>query len=279
MAERAGAARWRTSAALRPLVSEIWVWRVGAGPPGTHQGVSSGHLTVTLCIEGSVELLRKPDPVRGAGRFAASVAGLHASPAVIATGEPQAGLQLALTWRGARALLGLPAAEILGDVVDLADLWPQVGSLLDRLHAAPTWTRRCALLDAALCRIAARRPARGGPPPEVGLAWDRLVGSGGAARVAALADEVGWSARHLGEQLRRETGLGTKTLARVIRFERACGLLRHSPATAPASTAEVAAVCGYADQQHLAREFRALAGTTAGSWLAERPGSGVTEAR
>ncbi|OSY41323.1 MULTISPECIES: helix-turn-helix domain-containing protein [Pseudonocardia] len=267
MTERPGAGRWRTSAALRPLVAEFWVWRTAGGPPGTHQGVPGGHLTVILCIDGDVELLRKPDPGRGPGRFTASAAGLHAVPAVIATGAPQAGLQLPLTWRGARTLLGLPAAELAGDVIDLAELWPDTGSLLDRLHAAPTWATRCALLDAHLCRLAARRTAADGPPAEIGRAWDRLVASGGTARVTELAADVGWSARHLGDRLRRETGLGTKTAARVIRFERACTLLRS--ADRPALT-DVAADCGFADQQHLAREFRALAGTTAGAWLAER---------
>ncbi|MBP2369991.1 helix-turn-helix domain-containing protein [Pseudonocardia parietis] len=263
-----GAWRWRTSAALRPLVPEIWAWRTAAGPPGTHQGVSSGHLTVILCIDGDVELLRKPDPARGPGRFIASAAGLHAAPAVIATGPEQAGMQLALTWWGARVLLGLPAAELASDVVDLADLLPGVESLLDRLHAAPSWADRCALLDAALCRIAASGSAVDRPPPEVGRAWDLLLRSGGTMRVADLAADVGWSARHLGERLRRETGLSTKTAARVIRFERACTLLR-SPG-APALS-EVATTCGYADQQHLARDFRDLAGTTAGNWLTERP--------
>lgn len=263
-----GARRWRTSTALRPLVSEIWAWRSPAGPPGTHQGVAGAHLTVILCVEGDVELLRKPDPDRGPGRFAASAAGLHAMPAVIATGEPQAGLQLALTWRGSRELLGLPAAELAGDVVDLAGLLPGIGTLLDRLHATPSWASRCALLDAELVRIAAARERVGGPPSEVRRAWDLLVRTGGAVRVADLAADVGWSARYLGERLRRETGLGTKTAARVIRFERACGLLR-SPAHR--TLADVAATCGYTDQQHLARDFRDLAGTTAGAWLAERP--------
>ncbi|MEQ3554034.1 AraC family transcriptional regulator [Pseudonocardia nematodicida] len=264
-----GAWRWRPSAALRPLVSEIWCWRTPATTPGTHQGVSSGHLTVVLCLDGDVELVRKPDPARGSGRFVASAAGLHDAPAVLTTGAAQAGMQLALTWRGARALFGAPAAELAGDVVDLGELLPGVGTLLDRLHAAPTWRERCALLDAELCRAAAAREPDGAPPPEVGRAWDELVRTGGTVRVAELAGDVGWSARHLGERMRRETGLSTKGAARVIRFERACAVLR-SPRRA--SIAEVAALCGYADQQHLARDFRDLAGTTAGGWLAERPG-------
>ncbi|MEJ8279079.1 helix-turn-helix domain-containing protein [Pseudonocardia spirodelae] len=260
----AGAWRWRTSAALRPLVSEIWAWSTPAGPPGVHQGVASGHLTVVLCLRGTVDLLHTPRA--GSGRFVASAAGLHASPAVIATGPAQEGVQLALTWRGARTLLGLPAAELAGDVVDLAALLPGVDALLDRLHAAPTWSARCALLDAELCRRAAAGPDRAAPS-EVGRAWDLLVASGGTARIAAVADDVGWSARHLSERLRRETGLATKTAARVIRFERACRVLR-SPAAPP--LAELAVRCGYADQQHLARDFRDLAGTTATAWRAER---------
>lgn len=53
---------------------------------------------------------------------------------------------------------------------------------------------------------------------------------------------------------------------RVLRFEASQDLLR---APTPPSLAEVAAVCGYADQAHLTREWRVLAGTTPGSWLTE----------
>lgn len=262
-----GARRWRPSARLRPLVSGIWCWSSPAGPPGTHQGVSSAHLTVVLCLDGTVDLLAAPDPRRGPGRFTASAAGLHAAPALLASGAPQSGMQLEMTWRGARTLLGLPAGELAGDVVDLALLLPGLGTLLDRLRAEPGWAGRCALLDAALCRVADARDGPGEPAPEVVHAWELLVRSGGTARVADVAGEVGWSPRHLSERLRRETGLGTKAAARVIRFERACTLLRR-PSAPP--LAELAATCGYSDQQHLAREFRELAGTTALSWRAER---------
>ncbi|WP_226365923.1 AraC family transcriptional regulator [Pseudonocardia sp. ICBG162] len=262
-----GARRWRPSARLRPLVSGIWCWSSPAGPAGTHQGVSSAHLTVVLCLDGAIDLLAAPDPRRGPGRFTASAAGLHAAPAVLATGTRQAGMQLEMTWRGARTLLGLPAGELAGDVVDLALLLPGLDTLLDRLRAEPGWAGRCALLDAALCAVADARDRPGDPPPEVVRAWELLARSGGTARVADVAGEVGWSQRHLGERLRRETGLATKAAARVIRFERACTLLRR-PSAPP--LAELAAICGYADQQHLARDFRDLAGTTASTWRAER---------
>lgn len=263
-----GAHRWRTSARLREHVREIWAWRQGAGPPGTHQGVPGGHLTVVLCLDGDVEILRAPDPARGPGRYVSSVAGLHDTPAVIATGAAQTGMQLELTWRGARTLLGLPAGELSGDVVDLAVLVPGLDPVLDRLRATPTWPARFALLDAELCRLLDATDRAREPAPEIGRAWDELVRTGGTSRIGDLAADVGWSRRHLGARFHAEIGLGTKTAARLIRFERACGLLRSPERPA---LADVAAVCGYADQPHLARDFRDLAGITATEWLAERP--------
>ena len=263
-----GAHRWRPSAPLRAHVTDIWAWRQAATTPGTHQGVPGGHLTVVLCLDGDMELLRAPDPARSPGRFVASVAGLHSSPAVIATGPAQTGMQLRLTWRGARELLGLPAGRLSGDVVDLAELLPRIGPVLDRLRATRSWPARFALLDRELCRVIAERDRPGEPAPEVVRAWARLQATGGTARITELASDVGWSRRHLGQRFRDETGLGTKTAARLIRFERACDLLR-TPARP--GLAEVAAVCGYADQPHLARDFRDLAGLTATEWLAERP--------
>jgi len=255
--------------ALRPYVSGYSGYRLGAAPPSTHQGVPSGHLTLLLCLEGDVELLRMPDPSRPGGRFVALVGGLHAAPAVIAQGAPQTGLHLFLTWRGARVLLGLPASELANNVVDLADvLGRRLGPLLDRLAAAADWPSRFALLDGALLRLAAHGHGERSVVPEVGYAWDRLAETGGMLRVEALAREVGWSRRHLTGRFRREIGLAPKGAARVIRFERACERLL---APARPSLAAVAADGGYVDQAHLARDFRELAGITATRWLAERP--------
>jgi AraC-like DNA-binding protein len=258
----------RPAPALRPYVTAYTGYRTPASAPGTHQGVPSGHLTFLLCLDGSVELLRAPDPTRSPGTFTALVGGLHAVPAVIAQGPPQTGLDLQLTWRGARALLGVRAGELAGDVVDLAALLgPRTGPLLDRLASAPCWDARFALLDEALLRLATDGAGGRGVRPEVGYAWDRLTASGGTLRIDELAREVGWSRRHLADRFRTETGLAPKAAARVIRFQRACDRLRRADRP---SLAAVAAGCGYADQQHLAREFRDLAGTTATAWLAER---------
>lgn len=255
---------------LRPYVDLCSGYRMSATPPGTHQGVPGAHLTFLFCLDGSVDVLEKPDPAHGPGSFDVMVAGLHDRPAVMAQGPAQTGIQLRLTWRGARMLFGAPAAVLAGDVVDLrALLGARAARLLERLAEAPTWAARFALLDGALTRLAAVGDDRGDEPaPEVGRAWDLLIASGGTTRVEELARDVGWSRRHLANRFTAELGVGPKTAARVIRFERACDLLR-SPRR-PA-LADVAATCGYADQPHLARDFRDLAGLTATEWLSERP--------
>jgi AraC-like DNA-binding protein len=254
--------------ALRGLVTRVHGYRMEPGPPGSHQGVASGHLTLILCQEGRLEMLANADPAKPPGTFTAMVSGLHTGPARIATGAAQTGLQLDLTWRGARALLGVPAAELAGDTIDLAAvLGRTVPALLERLASAPSWADRFAVLDAELAGLADRGEDRRDPvQPEVAHAWDRLVRTGGTARVTDVAADVGWTRRHLADRFRMETGLTPKGAARVIRFERACALLRRGGP----GLADVAHTAGYADQAHLAREFRDLAGQTATSWLAER---------
>ncbi len=259
----------RPAPAVAPYVGAYTGYRMEAGPPGVHQGVPGAHLTVVLCLDGEVEVLANPDPTRPPGTFAAMVGGLHDGPARIALGAPQTGLQLRLTWRGARALLGVPAGELAGDTVDLsALLGRRAGRLMEYVAEPGTWPERFARLDDALAALAARGRADRGVRPEVGYAWDRLEDSGGTLRIAELAAEVGWSRRHLADLFRRETGLAPKAAARVMRFERACDRLRSR--TRP-PLAAVAADCGYVDQAHLSRDFRDLAGLTATQWLAERP--------
>jgi AraC-like DNA-binding protein len=76
--------------------------------------------------------------------------------------------------------------------------------------------------------------------------------------VARLADEVGWSRKHLVGRFKEQVGLPPKVMARVLRFGRALDLMGHGTP----SWADIALACGYYDQAHLIREFRALAGCT-----------------
>lgn len=156
----------------------------------------------------------------------------------------------------APAGLGVPASAVRDERVDLDGLWPadRVRRLADELAAAPSVLAAEQVLASAVA--------------SVGAEWDRaaprlleLVARG--ERVASVADALGWSERQLHRRSLAAFGYGPKVLQRVVRFDRALRLARRGrrePAGPAAGLASVAYAAGYADQAHLAREVRTLAG-------------------
>jgi AraC-like DNA-binding protein len=166
-------------------------------------------------------------------------------------------LELWLDPLGAFRLLRLPLDELGGQLVDLAEvLGPEGRRLGEQLREAPTWRQRFAMLDRFLLRRLDEGPR---PSPEVGRAWERLVGTGGAVPIARVADEVGWSHKHLIARFKRQVGLRPKTAARLVRFERVLGRLDERR---PLDWGQVAREAGYADQAHLIRDFHQFTGAT-----------------
>lgn len=178
------------------------------------------------------------------------VAGLYDCPVIVSDDGRQTGVQANLTPLGARMLLGIPMRELTGQTVALADVVD--AELPEQLGELSDWPGRFAALDAFLLRRL--REARL-PRPDVAHAWSRLDATSGRVPIAQLCRELGCSARHLSARFGEEIGMTPKAFARVLRFERAAALL--ADAVPPA---EVSAICGFSDQPHLNREFRALAG-------------------
>lgn len=268
---------------LRRYVAWYTGYRQRGVRPARHRGLPSPYLTLIFTLDEPLTMLAHPDPGQPPGEFGTLLGGLHCAPALIAHEGAQSGIQVALRPLGARALLGLPAGELAGiDVPAEAVLGGVCAELRDRLRAAACWPARFAILDQILLRLAAVRAGPGpgsGVAPEVGWAWHQLLRAGGAMRMSALAAGTGWSGRHLTSRFRAEIGLTPKAAARVIRFSRARQLLVTQLAAAPGPggpgpggphrLADLAVTCGYFDQAHLAREFRALAGCPPSQWLAE----------
>jgi AraC-like DNA-binding protein len=263
-------ASWRPSPRLRPYLAWCVGYRQAGTGPSVHRGLPSPWLTMIVTLDEPLFIARHPDPRQPASKHDVLLSGLHTSPALITHEGWQSGIQLALTPLGARALLGLPAAELAGIDVEASDVLGRLaGEIREQVLAAPDWAGRFAFLEEFLGRRIQTGPALT-PRPEVSYAWDRLLRSHGTVSVADLAAETGWSPRHLGEQLRAETGLSPKAGARVIRFSRARRRLLQGPGEGGRIVlAELAAECGYYDQAHLARDFRDLAGCPPSVLLAE----------
>ena len=144
---------------------------------------------------------------------------------------------------------------------------PIAAELQARVREAGTWAERFAVLDRSLLE---RANLESRPAAELGYAWQQLLLTGGRLSTGRLAEEVGWSSRHLGNRFAAEIGLTPKVAARVVRFDRARRRLGERAGTAlQTSLADLAAECGYFDQAHLAREFHELAGCSPTRCVAE----------
>lgn len=270
--------------------SELGAWELVRGTPdprlrgivGRYEGyVESGSPTPVLRQE--VPFPRVPLIVNFGARWQVTngdaarerhdsfVAGLSDSSAFVAAEGAARCLQVDFTPIGARMYFGVAMHELTNRVVAVEDVLGRDGNLAARLEAAPTWEARFALLDEL---IAARVGAAQRPPPEILWAWRALEHTNGAVPVGHLADRIGRSRRHLAARFREQVGLGPKTFARVLRFNRAVELLQRGRER---SFAELAHECGYFDQSHLNRDFRAFAGTTPAEFARRLiPGGGVS---
>jgi AraC-like DNA-binding protein len=243
---------------LRPYVRSLVAYDEAAGAPDVHIGMPTTSLTLVLPLDEPLDVGWANDPGSRAHRWS-TVSGLDSRPAEIHRSGGQRGIQLALTTAGSRALLGVPAAEIAREIVEIGEVTRTLAALPERLAANASWDRRLHLVETALLAALADRDAPG-PRAEVGYALARLTRG---SSVQDVADEVGYSRRRLATLVKEECGLGPKEYQRVARFEASRAIIGRRP------LAEVAAVCGYADQAHLAREWSALAGCSPSTWLRE----------
>jgi AraC-like DNA-binding protein len=148
------------------------------------------------------------------------------------------------------ALLGAPAREVRDLRVPLDELWPQARArrLAERAADDPV-----AALEEWVVRRT-RRMDTADPLP------GRVAAALAAGRtVTEVAGRTGLGERQLRRRCEAAFGYGPKTLARVLRLQRALELAR-----AGTPFAAVAVAAGYADQPHLSREVRALAGVPLG---------------
>lgn len=148
----------------------------------------------------------------------------------------------------ARCALRLSVSEMLDTQFPLADLWgASAHRVRDRLARTPVISEKLSeLAEAVFARCAAvdRRVA------------DAIVRIARNPRtsVAELGEQYEITPRHVSRLFDSDVGYGPRTLARVLRLQRALDLLRGESS----QLAEVALVAGYADQSHMTRDFREL---------------------
>jgi AraC-like DNA-binding protein len=162
-------------------------------------------------------------------------------------------------------LLLVPARELRDTSAQVGDVWGAIGNELGaRLAEAHAKGEALRVLDQELRARALRaRPA----DPRVRTSLEAIRASRGTATVQTLAAAAQLGERQLERLFDERVGIGPKALARVVRLQNVATLTARGPCP---SWAAVAAQAGYADQAHMIREFRALAGTTPAEYAKAR---------
>ncbi|MFF7328680.1 helix-turn-helix domain-containing protein [Streptomyces sp. NPDC008150] len=256
---------------LRPGVLGYRGTRIDMAGPRRRLEAPIGAVTLLLDLEGRVRISA---PGREPVTLASLYSGMTTGAVVGEHGGRLTGIEVLLTPWAAFGMFGTPQHELAGRPVDPDELphalgaranarrWHDVAGLSDALAALPGWPARMRLLDDVLTYWTG---AGGRSSARVVRAWSELTRTGGTLPVPRLAAEVGWSVRQLESRFREQIGLGPKAAARVLRLQRARRLL-----AAGRGQAETAALCGYYDQAHLGREFRAMTGCTPGEFATAR---------
>ena len=162
----------------------------------------------------------------------------------------------------AGAILGVPLDELHDQHVRIEDIWgSRATELRERLATASTPQAAIRVLERDLI-ARMHRPLLLHPAVAQALVPPAL-------RVAEVQRRSGYSPRHFIELFRSNVGLAPKQFYRIQRFSTALAAIARSRMP----LAEVAISSGYADQSHLSREFRELAGVSPSAYSPAAEGS------
>lgn len=212
------------------------LWRSAGSPGGA-----------MISADGCVDLILREERVWIAG---------PSTRRIITAGDGEGGSTgLRLPPGRAGHLLGLGLSEIADQVLPLDALIP--GERARKVHGALLLAAHGEERPDALSALAAAAAQAG--------TWSNAVRHGAAQSLSAatMASECGSSERTFRRRMLTTFGYGYATLQRLERLRQAQELLGRG-----ASLSAAAAGAGFADQPHLSREFRRLAGMSPGQFVA-----------
>jgi AraC-like DNA-binding protein len=159
------------------------------------------------------------------------------------------------------------AASILPDKVNLfnnqvidygAIADKSVNTLQEQLRETKTWNKRIALLEAYLLQQIEHAGKRLGKVDVVKDLMYELRHQDIYETMETIATRYGISARYMQQLFLQYTGLTPKLYSQINRFQHSLRLVRNRNT----SLTDIAYECGYADQSHFIKEFKAFTGTT-----------------
>jgi AraC-like DNA-binding protein len=268
-------ARHRPADAARDVVSEYWVVQAERCATAVEAALPDGsaELYFNLGPAGRhvVEAPSLQAPARQPPHRAAWVVGPRAAALLVAKETADCDIVGVRLRAGAVArVLGVPAGELAGRLVDLDCLWGSaVGEIRERLAAAGSPAERVRVVERAVLRRCAR-VAEDDDGARARALCAALAAPG--ASVADVGAAFGVSAHRLIRLFDHHVGLKPKTYQRIRRLRR---VMAAAGATPRPAWAALAARLGYHDQAHMIHDFRTLTGLTPREYAARRTSVGV----
>jgi AraC-like DNA-binding protein len=238
---------------LRDTVKCLWIHE------GTYSADAVQDITPDGCVElifnfGSPYLLRTTTPPRALP--AAIIVGFQKKTIPISVDGTVKVVAARLFAWGALALLQDEITALIGAVTSLGTAWDTLRRRLEDQVALGEYelastTLQDFLIQKALTRTCDLKVVR--------TAAKLLYHTKGQCRIEELADYCQKSARQLERGFQQVVGVTPKFFARTLRFEQAQRGLMFDPEI---DLTQLAYQCGYFDQAHFNKEFKAFSGKT-----------------
>jgi AraC-like DNA-binding protein len=252
---------------LADFVELFWHCDGHAQPPHTRERVlPTGDVQLVVSLRDDPLRTHDTHDVERAQTYRGPLlCGPHSRFSIIDTGPLASSMGVQFRPGGAYPFLGAPVGELHNLNLPLDDLWgPAAHALRDRLLEARTPAARFRILERFL--LDQIQPARA-RHPAVAYALNAFQAVPQDRTIASVARHTGLSSRWFIAAFRAQVGLTPKLYCRLRRFQAALTRIgrRHPP-----DWAGLALACGYYDQAHFIRDFRAFSGLSPTRYLADR---------
>jgi AraC-like DNA-binding protein len=164
---------------------------------------------------------------------------------------------------GLNRLVGIDVTCLINEGIARDVLGKSASALGDAVRSAPDFRSRVAAAE----RWFGHMLEAAAPESGIDHVSRLLLKTRGNARIDALVERSGLSARQFQRRFTAQVGLSPKLYARAVRFGAALAAHRDAPAK---SWTQIAHEAGYFDQAHFIRECHALAGLAPSQFIDDR---------
>ena len=252
---------------LCDFVEVIWLYEGFTPAHAKERKLPDGSMGFVINLrEDSFRIYDRRDPNRCETFRGCLVSGVQSEFIVIDTANQAAIIGVHFKPGGGFPFFGMPASELHDVHVPLDALWGTTAAeLRDRLLEAETPGAKFAVLELYLLSRIASPLAR---HPAVSFALTEIGNKSRPRTISEVTEQIGLSPRRFIQLFSEEVGLTPKLFCRVRRFQQVLSSLQHGTLNGrQLDWAGIASSCGYFDQAHFIRDFKAFSGLNPTAWL------------